>query len=181
MASNDEIWKPVLGFEGSYEVSNIGGVRSLPRKVNGRWGNLRNTPGKALKLDTTKNGYRRTQLCAEGKAQAVYVHRLVAEAFLLNDLNKPCVNHIDLDKSNNTVENLEWCTYSENTKHAFDNGRIVGTFTKKEKCHQGHEIKLINTRRKCIECTQRRGREYQARRRARLKEARLATEIERLK
>lgn len=109
-----EIWKDVVGYEGMYEVSNKGRVRSLDRKdIRGR-----RVKGKYLKYKKTSRGYLSLQLCGKD----CLIHRLVAKAFIPNPENKPQVNHIDGDKSNNNVENLEWCTSSENNKHRYRYG-----------------------------------------------------------
>lgn len=75
--------------------------------------------GKFLKQETQRNGYKRVTLCHKGKTKRFTVHRLVAILFLPNPLGKPCVNHIDGDKSNNDLSNLEWATYSENEFHSY--------------------------------------------------------------
>ena len=102
-----EEWRVVNGFS-NYEVSNLGRVRS-------------NTTGKILsqKID---RGYNRVRLYDEGRSQTKTVHRLVGTAFLDPEPNKCEINHIDGDKQNNSARNLEWCTRSENMKHAFDTG-----------------------------------------------------------
>lgn len=110
-----EEFRPVKGYEGLYEVSNYWRVKSLP-KVVGRGVRA----GHLLKLRVSGFGYVMCDLCNNYKKFNASVHRLVAEAFIDNPDNKPCVNHIDGDKSNNHVTNLEWCTYSENMKHAYD-------------------------------------------------------------
>lgn len=80
--------------------------------------------GKFLKQETSK-GYKRVTLSIDGKTKRFQVHRLVAMYFIENPLNKPCVNHIDGDKENNNLNNLEWCTYSENENHSYNNlGKI---------------------------------------------------------
>lgn len=78
--------------------------------------------GKLIKGETCKNGYRRVHVSHKGKHHKFLVHRLVARAFIPNPDNKPCVNHVDGNKANNHVSNLEWCTYGENLKHAYDTG-----------------------------------------------------------
>ena len=110
-----EIWKPVKGFE-NYEVSNLGQVRNLNYH--------REKKIKILKLRMNKGGYLLVGLCKNSKKHTKLVHRLVAEAFIPNIDNKPEVNHLDGDKTNNKVENLEWSTRSENMKHAHNTGLI---------------------------------------------------------
>lgn len=109
-----EIWKSVVGYEGFYEVSNMGRVRSLDRK-NSRGSRVK---GRYLKYKKTSRGYLSLQLCGKD----CLIHRLVAKAFIPNPENKPQVNHIDGNKENNCIENLEWCTSSENNKHRYSSG-----------------------------------------------------------
>lgn len=126
MAEIEEIWKPVVGYEGYYEVSNLGRVRSIPRTVIYKNGKTQgNYVGQILKHDTA-NGkagpYKSVRLCINNKPKRKSVHRLVAEAFIPNPFNKPNVNHIDCDPSNNIVSNLEWCTQKENIAHSIKLG-----------------------------------------------------------
>lgn len=115
-----EIFVPVKGAEGHYEVSNTGKVRSV---AGGR------RKGVELKQQTYKNGnnrgYRTVSLVKDGKVMSATVHRLVASAFISNPLSKPTVNHKDSDKTNNDVSNLEWATHSENERHARANGKVM--------------------------------------------------------
>lgn len=118
MSDNIEIWKPVVGYEGLYEVSNLGNVRSL---------NYRRTNTiKTLSLSLSKDGYIKVHLWKNCKGKVLAVHRLVAEAFVPNPDNKPEIDHINTDKTNNTVwlnedgsvnyekTNLRWVTKKEN-------------------------------------------------------------------
>lgn len=124
----EEIWKPVVGFEGRYEVSNLGNVRSLDTFVVYSNGRSRVHKGRVLKFDY-KHGYRYVTLIGtEKKLNCKRVHRLVAEAFIPNLNNLPEVNHIDFNRANNRVENLEWCNRAENVLHSFNAGRNNGVY-----------------------------------------------------
>lgn len=109
----EEVWKDISGYEGLYQISNFGRVKSLPRKYKKRYIKNENikSPSKLPK------GYLRIGLCKEGKIKYYAIHRLVAESFIPNKDNKPCVNHKDCNPSNNKVDNLEWCTYLENNNY----------------------------------------------------------------
>lgn len=114
-----EIFVPVRGAEGHYEVSNTGRVRSV---LGGRRRGI-----ELSQHPRNRKGYRVVSLVKDGKTQTATVHRLVASAFISNPENKPCVNHKDGIKQNNDVTNLEWVTYQENELHAFNTlGKING-------------------------------------------------------
>lgn len=101
-----EIWKDVVGFEGFYQVSNLGRVKSI-----GRYDSRGRFWGEQLKKTKPNNrGYIQISFHKHGKEYYKLLHRVVAEAFIPNSDNLPQVNHIDEDKNNNAVENLEWCT-----------------------------------------------------------------------
>ena len=121
-----EIWKPVVGYEGYYEVSNLGNVRSVDRiciQKNSKCEKYKHSyKGKILKQFKNNSGYMRVQLCYNHKSIGKSVHRLVAEAFIDNSNNYKCVNHINGIKTDNRVENLEFCTYSHNNREAFKLG-----------------------------------------------------------
>lgn len=121
MKSN-EIWKPIPNFEGFYEVSNLGRVKALKRKKNCNkgWGWIKEH---IMKQTTANSEYYRVPLTNKEHIKKYYlVHRLVAETFIENENSYPIVNHIDGNKLNNNVDNLEWCTYQENIKHAIKIG-----------------------------------------------------------
>ena len=120
---NNEIWKDVVGYEGHYKVSNLGRVKSCERVVK-RNGSDMKLKGSLIKSRQNSTGYLRVSLSLASKRKRHFVHRLVAESFLLNDNERCYVNHKDLDKKNNNVSNLEWCTRSENMQHAKYNGRL---------------------------------------------------------
>lgn len=125
----EEIWKPIYGFEGMYEISNFSRVKSLDRFKINRWGQRQLIKGRILKQRIDKDGYSRIGLYKNGKYYCFGAHRLVAEAFIPNPNNLPCVNHKDENKLNNFVyvnpdgtvdfekSNLEWCTNSYNLNY----------------------------------------------------------------
>jgi len=113
-----EEWKPVEDSGGIYEVSSHGRVRRSPNSpaCNASY------PGRILRPDNHNSGYQRVTLRYGGKMDRVFVHRLVARAFLTEARSHAQVNHKDGDKHNNHAENLEWCTPQENVRHAWDTG-----------------------------------------------------------
>ncbi len=117
-----ECWKPVRGYENLYEVSNTGQVRSLPREVPFINGSIRKLNGKILKPLVNHSGYLYVCLALDGVQKSKFVHRLVAESFISNVDNALEVNHIDGNKHNNCVDNLEWVTHKYNIQHSFATG-----------------------------------------------------------
>ena len=118
----EEIWKDISGYERYYQVSNLGRVRSLNRVVNNpHVGNIK-LIGKIKLCPQNSFGYPIVLLHRNGKQSIKKVHRLVAQAFIQNIDNKPYINHIDGDKANNKVDNLEWRTAKENVIHAISKG-----------------------------------------------------------
>lgn len=115
----NEEWRDIQGYEGYYQVSNLGRVRSL-------WfGKVR-----ILKQGINQKGYKRVYFNKDKKKKVYFVHRLVAEAFIHNPNNYPCVNHIDENPSNNNVDNLEWCTQQYNVNYGTGIKRMVEKITK---------------------------------------------------
>ncbi|MCG5259737.1 hypothetical protein EM868_22575 [Cupriavidus gilardii] len=124
---NAEVWKPVRGYEGVYEVSDLGRVRRLAKSVacgpDGKY--LRTLPPTILRPQMTRNGYQKVNLCASGMSENRLVHRLVAEHHLPPpEGDQREVNHVDLCKTNNRVSNLEWSTHQGNIAHARSAGRF---------------------------------------------------------
>lgn len=117
-----EVWKDIEGYEGLYQISNLGNVKSLDRKVNAKNNKKRLIKGTFLKLRFNNRNYNIVSLYKNNIQEVRFIHRLVAETFIPNPENKPEVNHIDGDKQNNKIDNLEWCTRTENNKHAWKTG-----------------------------------------------------------
>lgn len=120
-----EVWKPVVGFENNYEVSSFGNIRGVARTRINKGGLLANVQQRTLKLKTSKGGYLVAGLCLDAKKHHPSVHQLVARVFINNPENKTTVNHIDGNKKNNNVNNLEWATPKEQTRHAYETGLVI--------------------------------------------------------
>lgn len=133
----EEIWKDITGYEGYFQVSNLGNFRSLDRIIKYKTNGTRVYPGKSLLTEIIVEGYARIVLMKNAIKHRYMCHRLVAQEFIPNPENKPFVNHINGIKSDNRVENLEWCTQSENEIHSFStlgNTMSGKTYPKKVKC-----------------------------------------------
>ncbi|NCD07360.1 MAG: endonuclease [Spirochaetia bacterium] len=115
-----EIWKDIKGYEGLYQISNLGNVKSLSRTIINYRGSY--TSKEIIMKTYFLGGYKRIGLLNNKIVKRILIHRLVAEAFIPNPKNKRDINHINGIKSDNRVENLEWNTRSENVKHAYNIG-----------------------------------------------------------
>ena len=124
-----EIWKDIQGWEGFYQISNMGNVRSLERTLVHKNGREVFCQGNLLKPQPNSRGYLRVQLKMPSKTAVLFVHRLVAKHFVDNPKPEECaiVNHIDNNILNNKHSNLEWTTPYGNTQHAKNQGRLVRT------------------------------------------------------
>lgn len=114
---SDEIWKDIIGYEGMYQISNYGRIKTLSRKYK-----CSLVKEKIKTLNPNRNGYLQVSLCKYGKKKPYMVHRLVAKHFLKDFGEKLDVNHKDCNKTNNNVNNLEMVTRKQNIKHAWQNG-----------------------------------------------------------
>lgn len=136
---DNEIWKPVLGYEHIYVVSNKGVIKSIDHVVQHKDGKKRLQVGRLLKTCVSFKGYVQVSLSSNGKRFHTGVHRIVAISFIENPHKKSQVNHKDGNKLNNHVSNLEWCTNRENQIHAIKNNLI-----KHNTCQNHHMSKLSN-------------------------------------
>lgn len=129
----NEVWKDIAGYEGIYQVSNLGRVRSLDRTYYLKNGRTQSAKGRIMAFYDTKDGYKGVKLRTTKSRVSFRVHRLVAEAFIANPFNYPCINHKDENKQNNVVENLEWCTQKYNMNFGTLHHRLSVT-------HKNHPI-----------------------------------------
>ena len=151
------MYKPITGYEKLYEISNLGTVRSLDRYNIDKNGKKKFYPGKVLKFDITEKNhtnYYRVTLCKNNKTSRYLVHRLVAQMFIPNLNNKPHVNHIDNNGTNNTTTNLEWCTHSENMAHAQQQGRLFNAQSKGGKTISKEIATRVQNKIDCLENSQ---------------------------
>jgi len=146
----EEIWKDIKGFEGSYQVSNLGKIQSIDRLIwNPANGSYSTQKGRIHKLDFKNKFYAQIGLWKNSKCTKKLVHRLVAESFILNPKNLPEVNHKDTNKLNNCSSNLEWCTRLQNQRDAKNKG-LYSNFPKgSAKCNAIlNEKAVLHIRRK---------------------------------
>lgn len=144
-----EIWKPVVGYENLYEVSNFGRVKSLPRNSTVKYARI-------LKSHTNRYGYLHVNLYKNNKRKDFLVHRLVAEAFIPNPDNLPVVNHKDENPSNNFSTNLEWCTYEYNINYGTSQQRKSHKLSKPV-CQYTLDNELIKIWSSLTECKNKEG------------------------
>lgn len=133
---NNEMWRPIVGFP-KYEVSNTGKVRSLDYRHTG--------VTKELRQKTDKDGYKAVRLFWNGKDKHFLVHRIVAMAFIDNPNDLPQINHIDENKGNNNIDNLEWCTAKHNNNHGTKKQRLRNTLSEVMPEKLGQPIVCVET------------------------------------
>lgn len=120
-----EKFKPVKGYAGIYEISNLGRVKSISRIIERKDGNTRVTEDRIILPFLTKCGYHQIVLCKDGVRKKHYIHRLVANAFIENPDKLPIINHKDENKLNNRVDNLEWCSAYYNLRYGKMQAKLV--------------------------------------------------------
>lgn len=147
-----EVFVDIPGYEGYYQVSNYGNIKSLDRVIKEKTGKTQTIKGRVLKQRINPGGYCYVGLRKNGVKATFAIHQLVAQTFLDNPENKPTVNHINGIKTDNNISNLEWATYSENLSHAYNSGlrtaaslQTVGNknYKRKLKSEQVIEIKRL--------------------------------------
>lgn len=138
-----EHWKDIKDFEGLYQISSFGRVRSLTRKVAHKRNKFITLNGQIILPGKQGAGYHQAKLNKNGKETARYVHRLIAIAFIPNPYSKPCINHKNGIKTDNYIENLEWCTYKENNHHAVEIGLLnFNNVSHESKCKKINQYSL---------------------------------------
>lgn len=131
-----ETFKKIPNYEGLYQVSNFGNVKRF----------YQNGKTRILKQSIDRCGYKHLELCKDGKEKFFNVHRVIAKVFIPNEEDKPCVNHLDGNKLNNNVSNLQWCTHSENTQHAYNTGLKTPVRGESHKLSKLKECDVVNIR-----------------------------------
>ena len=146
-----EIWKDIVNYEGLYQISNEGNVKSLDKTYNVGYGGIKHQKEKILKPTNVGRGYLHICLCKNGKKEYKRIHRLVAEAFIPNPNNYPTINHKDENPKNNKVENLEWCTQSYNNTYGGRTERMAKTQSKKvyQYTLDGELVKIWSSTNEC--------------------------------
>lgn len=140
---DNEVWKPVVGLEDYYEVSNFGRVRAIERIISVGNGNRVVKP-KIKNTYISKVGYPSVTLCVNKNSRCYSIHRLVAMAFIPNPENKPCIDHINTIKTDNRIENLRWCTHKENSNNEITLKRVIEKSKSKEAMRKSLETKREN-------------------------------------
>ena len=144
-----EIWKPISNYDGLYEISNKGQIKSVGRYIKSNHNNVRFQKEKIRKLTVNNKGYVTVRLCKNGKYKTFLVHRLVAETFIPNPLGYNEINHKDEDKTNNKVDNLEWCSHDYNINYSFNPSKklLRNRKKKQEYIEMQEEIEKIKQKR----------------------------------
>lgn len=149
----EEFWKDIPNYEGYYQASTLGRIRSMDHYAMHSRGNTTvHRKGRIMKTSSNPDGYLSVLLSKEGKSTTYRVHRLVAMTFIPNPNNLPIINHKDLDKTNNVITNLEWVTQQENCLHAILNGHSP-EYKQKRKIYCTNTNTVYATIRDAAACT----------------------------
>lgn len=139
---DNEIWKPIKGYEGLYEVSNYGRVRNVPRVIKKELRVMTIKP-RMISQYISKIGYPAVTLCKNKQSRCNFIHRIIAEAFIPNPENKPCIDHINAIKTDNRLKNLRWVTRKENSNNPITLKRLIESSKRPERIK-----KMLETKRK---------------------------------
>jgi len=143
MEKNNEIFKPIMGYEGKYEISNMGRVKSLKRKQKTKSNGFAIRKGKIIKTSSTGKGYLQIKLSMDGRERSFSVARLVAIHFIGLPETGRQVNHIDSDRKNNNINNLEWVKQQQNSDHRMAYGKVIrGEDVKQSKLKEEDIVKI---------------------------------------
>jgi hypothetical protein len=138
LSLQNEVWKPVSGTDLRYYVSNLGRILTTNYKNSGK--------ASLMKPALDGSGYYRTMIKINGKYQTVKIHRVIAQEFIPNPLNKPCINHINAKRADNKIENLEWATFQENANHCASLGRQSVNWGEKCGTHKLKKWQVLSIR-----------------------------------
>ena len=136
----EEIWKDIEGYGGVYQISNLGNVKSLERIVYHPDGRVQVRKERIMSKRESTDGYYMAKLNVNKKSKSIAIHRLVAQAFIPNPNNLPEVNHIDTDRKNNKVDNLEWCTHIDNIMYSVKLGHYKGKLGENNPNYGNHAL-----------------------------------------
>ena len=139
----EEIWKDIEGYEGYYQISNLGNVKSLARTITRKDGQTRFYNERIMDKRVSTDGYYIAKLTVKRKSKSIGIHILVAKAFIPNPNNLPEVNHKDFDRKNNRVDNLEWCTHQDNIRYSWERGRYKGKCGEENPNYGNHKLSEI--------------------------------------
>lgn len=139
----EEIWKDIEGYEGYYQISNLGNVKSLARTIIRKDGITRFYKERIMDKRISTDGYYIAKLTVKRKSKCIGIHKLVAKAFISNPDNLPEVNHKDFDRKNNRVDNLEWCTHQDNIKYSWERGQYKGKCGEENPNYGNHKLSEI--------------------------------------
>jgi hypothetical protein len=131
MNTEYEYWVPIPNYEQYYEINNLGTIRSIPRRILTKSGYYKPEKERKLTQRISNKGYLSVTLSKHGQSKTHHVHRLLALVFIPNPDNKPILNHINGNKLDNSIHNMEWVTYSENVIHAYKHGLYKSTERKR--------------------------------------------------